>query len=74
MLMTQSFPSNLFGSTFEIIRASASTAEDPLPSWNEGKTKQAIISFVRNVTDPESVSYVPIENRTATFDNDGTLW
>lgn len=74
VLMTQSFPSNLFGSPFEIIRASASTAEDPLPSWNDGKIKQAIINFVRNITDPESISYVPVENRTATFDNDGTLW
>jgi phosphoglycolate phosphatase-like HAD superfamily hydrolase len=74
MLMTQNFPSNLFDNPFEIIRASASTAKDPLPSWNDGKIKKAIINFVRNVTDPESISYVSVENRTATFDNDGTLW
>lgn len=74
MLVTQSFSSNIFGNHFEITRVSASTSDDPLPSWNDGKIKQTIISFVRNVTDPESVSYVPVENRTATFDNDGTLW
>jgi phosphoglycolate phosphatase-like HAD superfamily hydrolase len=74
MLMTQNFLSNLFDNSFEIIRASASTAKDPLPSWNDGKIEKAIINFVRNVTDPESISYVSVENRTATFDNDGTLW
>lgn len=74
MLVTQSFSSNIFGNHFEITRVSASTSDDPLPSWNDGMIKQTIISFVRNVTDPESVSYVPVENRTATFDNDGTLW
>jgi hypothetical protein len=47
---------------------------DPLPSWNEGKTKQAIIKFVKTVTDKSSPSYVPPDQRIATFDNDGTLW
>jgi phosphoserine phosphatase len=47
---------------------------DPLPSWNEGKAKQAIINFVRIVTDRSSPQYVPPEQRIATFDNDGTLW
>ncbi|MEW6742795.1 MAG: HAD family hydrolase [Planctomycetota bacterium] len=48
--------------------------EDPLPSWNEGRAKQAIIEFVRVVTDKASPHYVPPEERIATFDNDGTLW
>ncbi len=56
-----------------VISAGAALA-DPLPSWNEGPTKQAIIKFVREVTDKSSRNYVPPEQRIATFDNDGTLW
>ncbi len=48
--------------------------KDPLPSWNDGQTKQAIIEFIKKVTDPENAQYVPTENRIAVFDNDGTLW
>jgi len=47
---------------------------DPLPSWNEGKTKQSIVDFVNEVTDESNSNYVPAEERIATFDNDGTLW
>ena len=47
---------------------------DPLSSWNEGKTKQAIEDFVNEVTDPQSPYYVAPGERIATFDNDGTLW
>ncbi|WP_027184623.1 HAD family hydrolase [Desulfovibrio inopinatus] len=47
---------------------------DPLPSWNDGKTKTAIIDFVSKVTDATSPDVVPVEERIATFDNDGTLW
>ncbi|HTU27717.1 MAG TPA: HAD family hydrolase [Pirellulales bacterium] len=47
---------------------------DPLPSWNEGEAKQAILKFVRATTDPESSEMVPADERIATFDNDGTLW
>jgi hypothetical protein len=47
---------------------------DPLPSWNDGSTKQAIVSFVEKVTNKEGKNYVPPEDRIATFDNDGTLW
>jgi len=49
-------------------------AEDALPSWNDGQAKKSIISFVEQVTDPNSKSYVKPEERIATFDNDGTLW
>lgn len=49
-------------------------AADPLPSWNEGSAKTAIISFVDNVTDTTNPNYVEPEDRIATFDNDGTLW
>ncbi len=49
-------------------------AADPLPSWNEGKTKGAIIAFVEKVTKEGSADFVPANERIATFDNDGTLW
>lgn len=47
---------------------------DPLPSWNDSATKQAILDFIRTTTDKGSPQYVPVEQRIATFDNDGTLW
>jgi len=49
-------------------------AQDPLPSWNEGPVKQAIVSFVQKVTDKSGLAYVPPEDRIATFDQDGTTW
>jgi hypothetical protein len=47
---------------------------DPLASWNEGVAKQSIMDFVKQVTDESSSSYVPVPDRIAVFDNDGTLW
>jgi phosphoglycolate phosphatase-like HAD superfamily hydrolase len=47
---------------------------DPLPSWNEGATKHAILDFVRVAVDKSGPKYVPPEERVATFDQDGTLW
>ena len=47
---------------------------DPLPSWNDGESKQAILDFVVRVTDPAGPDFVPEPERIATFDNDGTLW
>lgn len=47
---------------------------DPLPSWNDGHAKEAIISFVTDVTNESGKSYVEPSDRIATFDNDGTLW
>src|SRR5437773_3914244 len=49
-------------------------AQDPLSSWNDGPTKQAIVAFVEKVTKEGSPDFVPTEERIATFDNDGTLW
>jgi phosphoserine phosphatase len=49
-------------------------ADDPLPSWNDGKAKQSIITFVERVTTQGSPDYVVPAERIATFDNDGTLW
>jgi len=47
---------------------------DPLPSWNEGPAKQAIIQFVQATTDKSAPNYVAPEDRVATFDQDGTTW
>jgi hypothetical protein len=57
--------------TFTMIVASAA---DPLPSWNDGKSKQAVTDFVAKVTKEGSPDFVPPAERIATFDNDGTLW
>lgn len=48
--------------------------EDPLASWNDGKNKQAIIGYVKDVTTEGSANFIPVADRIATFDNDGTLW
>jgi phosphoglycolate phosphatase-like HAD superfamily hydrolase len=47
---------------------------DPLPSWNEGRTKRSITDFVARVTTKGSPDFVPPAERIATFDNDGALW
>ncbi len=47
---------------------------DPLPSWNEGSSKSSIIDFVERAKDPEGIYFIPVSERIATFDNDGTLW
>ena len=54
--------------------ATVARAADPLPSWNDGKARQAITSFVEKVTKAGSPDFVPAAERIATFDNDGTLW
>lgn len=53
---------------------SKTNSVDPLPSWNDSKTKNAIVNFVHKVTDKESSKFVPVNQRIATFDNDGCLW
>jgi phosphoserine phosphatase len=49
-------------------------AQDPLPSWNDGATKSAIVAFVESATAKASPAFVPVAERIAVFDNDGTLW
>ena len=67
---------NLIIRTIIILLLSVSTAHaaDPLPSWRNGPAKQFIISFIHKTTQPGSPDFVPIEDRIAVFDNDGTLW
>lgn len=54
--------------------SSASAQTDPLPSWNDGPAKLAIVSFVSDVTCQGSPDFTAVPERIATFDNDGTLW
>ncbi len=53
---------------------STATTTDPLPSWNEGETKKSIIDYVTKVTSSGSADLIPVSERIAVFDNDGTLW
>jgi phosphoglycolate phosphatase-like HAD superfamily hydrolase len=57
-----------------LLPTEAAAQSDPLPSWNDGPAKQAIVDFVKATTDSTSASFVKPEERIATFDNDGTLW
>ena len=49
-------------------------AADPLPSWRDGAAKQSIVTFVKDTTRKGSPDFVPVAERIAVFDNDGTLW
>lgn len=59
---------------FLLVLLAPFAAADPLPSWNSGPAKQAILDFVAKVTDPDSKEFVPVPERLAVFDNDGMLW
>jgi len=52
----------------------AEAFDDPLPSWNNGAAKQAILTFVKDMTEKSSSKFVEPKDRIATFDQDGTLW
>ncbi len=54
--------------------AQAQTPTDPLPSWNSGPAKQAIVTFVKETTTEGSTQFVDPVARIATFDQDGTTW
>ena len=61
--------------TFVIGLTSMNLAQtDTLPSWNNGQVKESIIKFVTGVTTQGSPDFVPVAERIAVFDNDGTLW
>ena len=57
-----------------LLSAGYAQAADPLPSWNDGAAKSAIIDYVTKVTTEGSPDFVPVAERIAVFDNDGTLW
>lgn len=58
----------------EIAKQETEVENDPLPSWNEGTTKKKIIDFVTKTTKEGSEDFIPVTDRIACFDNDGTLW
>ncbi|WP_291992619.1 HAD family hydrolase [Candidatus Accumulibacter sp. ACC003] len=57
-----------------LLASGAQAQSDPLPSWNDGAAKQAIITFVSDTTTQGGPKFVPPAERIATFDQDGTLW
>jgi phosphoglycolate phosphatase-like HAD superfamily hydrolase len=63
-----------FATVAFISMATVARAQEPLPSWNEGLSKNAILEFVAKVTKEGSPDFVPVPERIAAFDNDGTLW
>jgi phosphoglycolate phosphatase-like HAD superfamily hydrolase len=69
---------NLYALVIAVALAVASTAlakaQDALPSWNDGAAKKSITDFVARVTTAGAPDFVPVEQRIAVFDNDGTLW
>ena len=69
------FATLVLGSAASATLVSPSNAQsDPLPSWNDGRAKDAIVKFVDATTDAASPGFVPLVERIATFDQDGTLW
>jgi phosphoglycolate phosphatase-like HAD superfamily hydrolase len=54
--------------------AAAAESADPLASWVDGATRTSILSFLDRATSAGSTDYVPVAERVAVFDNDGTLW
>jgi hypothetical protein len=64
----------LLSASLRSTSALAQAQGDPLPSWNEGATKASIVDFVARVTTQNGPYFVPVDQRIATFDNDGTLW
>ncbi len=65
---------NSLTSILATLIASTGCVSDPLPSWNDTAAKRAIVEFVEKVTKEGSTDFVPMPERIATFDNDGTLW
>jgi phosphoserine phosphatase len=57
-----------------LLSIAAHAQTDPLPSWNDGPAKNAIVAFVQATTTQGSPQFVPPAERIATFDQDGTLW
>ena len=57
-----------------VVATLAAHAQDPLPSWNDGPAKQAILDLDEAKADPDSPKFVPPEQHIATFDQDGTTW
>ena len=70
----QNFGPALYWPTLVVLLPIGAAAADPLPSWNDGQAKSAVLSFVGQVTTDGRRDFVPPADRIAVFDNDGTLW
>ena len=71
--MSKTSPSLFLALALAFLSAPARAA-DPLPSWNETDSKKAILAFVQRTTSEGSPEFIPVDQRIATFDNDGCLW
>jgi phosphoserine phosphatase len=56
------------------VATTANGSADELASWRDGPARQAIVGFVARVCGEDGSEPVPVEERLAVFDNDGTLW
>ncbi len=74
MRETTLFRAAVLSIVFLVSATACTRPSDPLPSWNDGATKQAIVAFVRATSAQGTTSFVPPAERIAVFDNDGTLW
>ncbi len=73
-MLRRSFAFGLVAAGIAAAGRSALAQGDPLPSWNDSPRKRAILDFVARTTTAGSADFVPVPERIATFDNDGTLW
>ncbi len=73
-MQRRSFIGGFVASAFSLHAVPSSAQGDPLPSWNDGPIKQSIVDFMTRTTTPGGRDWVPVPERIATFDNDGTLW
>src|SRR3954470_16140641 len=73
-MLRRSFGFGLAAASLASASGAAFAQNDPLPSWNDGVAKQAILDFVARTTTTGGREFVPVPERIATFDNDGTLW
>jgi len=73
-LRTTAFKAAYAAFAFTLVAVSAIAQSDALPSWNDTGAKKAIVDFVDRVTEMGGPDFVPVDDRIATFDNDGTLW
>ena len=54
---------------------SAENAGDPLSLWaDDAPLKKELVAYVEAATDESSPNFIPVEDRIATFDFDGTLF
>src|SRR5277367_2988468 len=73
-MLAAAMPVCLRGVALAQSAAPSAAPSDPLPSWNDGVVKKSITDFVARVIMSGTTDFVPVEQRIATFDNDGTLW